>query len=284
MQRTVTDSWEFVITGCGTSHGNPLWGVPEWWSTDPRDRRRRSGAFLRGPQGQILLFDCGPDLAHQMTDPYRDWDGRGYPARCITRCDAVLLSHDHADHCHGINDLRHLNRLMRAGGIPIHGEAGHLASLVAMFPYCFGAGSDTYHMSKPALTTVAMADGATTSIAGLAVTPVAMSHGLAGRTTGWRCGDMAYLTDVKELPATADPLLAGLDLLVLGMLREELHPTHQNWDEAQRVIARLRPRRTVLIHMGPEVRYAEWEGRLPAGVVMAVDGWNTRFGAAACAR
>lgn len=267
-------AWEFTITGCGTSHGNPMWGVPEWWSEDPRDRRRRSGAMLRGPAGEVVLFDCGPDLAHQMTDPYRDWDGRSYPRRCVTRCDAVLLTHVHADHCHGLNDLRHLDRLMRGGAIPILGHEPHLAELRSMFPYCFGAGTDTYHHSRPNLACVPLADGQPVAVAGLPVTAFAMSHGPAGRTTGFRVGRLAYCTDVKELPRDADPLLAGLDLLALGVLRDQPHPTHQSWDEAMAVITRLRPRRTVLMHMGPEVRYAAWEARLPPGVALACDGWT----------
>ncbi len=268
--------WEFTITGCGTSHGSPMWGVPDWWSDDPRDRRRRSGAFLRGPDGQVLLFDCGPDLAHQMTDPYRDWDGHSYPTRSILRCDGVLQTHDHADHCHGINDLRHLNRLMRGDGIDLYGAQEHLAALRAMFPYCFGGGVDTYALSKPALRTVALDDDVSTVIAGLSVTPFAMSHGPAGRTTGFRCGRMAYCTDVKTLPANCDPLLQDLDLLALGVLRDAPHPTHQCWDEAMAVIARLRPRRTVLMHMGPEVRFADWAARLAPDVALAVDGWTTK--------
>ncbi|MEK7412328.1 MAG: MBL fold metallo-hydrolase [Planctomycetota bacterium] len=273
--------WEFTITGCGTSHGNPMWGVPEWWSPDPRDRRRRSGAFLRGPTGQVILFDCGPDLAHQMTDPYRDWDGYSYPTRSINRCDAVLLTHDHADHSHGINDLRHLDRLMHFAkqrlpdGIPIFGHPAHLDPIGLTFPYCFGAGLDTYALSKPALRLVPLQDEQPTVIAGMPVTAVAMEHGPAGRTTGFRCGSMAYLTDLKTLPKAADALLHGLDLLVMSMLRDEPHPTHQNWHEAQAVIRRLRPRWTVLTHMGPEVRYAEWIPRLHHGITMAVDGWTT---------
>jgi phosphoribosyl 1,2-cyclic phosphate phosphodiesterase len=268
-------SWEFTITGCGTSHGSPMWGVPHGWSEDPRDHRRRSGAFLRGPQGQVLLFDCGPDLVHQMTDPYGDWDGRRYPARCVLRCDGVLQTHDHADHCHGINDLRHLNRLMRGSGIPIYGAEEHLNALREMFPYCFGSGHGTYRLSKPALTTMALPDGVATPIAGLDITPFAMSHGPSGRSTGFRCGSMAYCTDVKELPRAADALLQDLDLLALGVLRDELHPTHQNWDEAMAVIARLRPRRTVLMHFGPEVHFAAWEPRQRADLHLAIDGWTT---------
>ena len=272
--------WTFVITGCGTSHGNPPWGEPAWWSNDPRDARRRSGAMLFGPAGEVVLIDTGPDLLHQLRDPYRRWDGITYPVDGVTRCDAVLLTHDHADHSHGINDLRHVNRLMRRAtgrseSLPVCGNAEHLTRLQSMFPYCFGQGEEFYSLASPALVARALPDDGWVEIAGLPVLPFAMSHGPAGRTTGFRIGAMAYLTDLKELPAAADQHLRGLDLLVLDMLRAELHPTHLCWDEAQAVIARLQPRRTVLTHMGHEVRFREWEARLPPTVAMAVDGWRT---------
>jgi len=270
-------AWELVITGCGTSHGNPPWGQPGWWSDDRRDHRRRSGALIRGPAQQCLLIDCGPDLAHQLRDPFRTWDGHSYPVDCITRIDAVLLTHDHADHSHGINDLRHVNRLMAMRTIPIYGNAQHLHDIRAMFPFCFGSGELAYVGYRPTLELVEMVDEQRIFIADLPVTAVAMSHGPAGRTTGFRCGDMAYLTDLKELPASADAVLQGLDLLALDMLREHPHETHLCWGEAQAIIERLRPRRTVLIHMGHEVRFAEWQPRLPAGVVMAVDGLRLPF-------
>lgn len=271
--------WELIITGCGTSHGNPPWGRPDLWSDDPRDQRRRSGAVLRGPAGQVVLIDAGPDLAHQLKDPFRTWDGRSYPADGIVRCDALLLTHDHADHTHGLNDLRHLNRLMGGASIPVHGEAGHLAAVQRMFPYCFGDGGGAYELWRPTLVPRPMADGATIAIAGLPVTPFAMGHGSAGRVTGFRCGGLGYLTDLKTLPSEADPLLQDLDLLAMSMLRDSTHETHQGWDEAQAVLARLRPRRCVLIHMGYEVRWAAWQARLPSGVEMAWDGWRGRFAA-----
>lgn len=271
--------WEFTVTGCGTSHGCPMWGAPALWSSDPRDRRRRSGAFLRGPQGQILLFDCGPDLAHQLTDPYRDWDGVSYPSRCITRCDGVLITHDHADHTHGINDLRHLNRLMRGRSIPLYGHNLHLEALRRMFAYCFADGDDLYAGASPALRCVPLADGQPVEIAGLVVVPFPMSHGTAGRSTGWRCGRLAYCTDIKELPASSERWLSDLDLLVLGVLRDAPHPTHQCWDEALALLARCRPRRALFVHLGPEVRYREWAARAPAGVEIAYDGWTTRVAA-----
>ncbi|MBA3699452.1 MAG: MBL fold metallo-hydrolase [Planctomycetes bacterium] len=276
MRATMGD-WELLITGCGTSHGNPPWGYPQLWSEDPRDLRRRAGAVLSGPDGQVLLIDAGPDLQHQMRDPDRTWDGRSYPARCIVRCDGVLLTHDHADHSHGLNDLRHLNRLMGGTPISIFGAREHLDAVQTMFPFCFGDPDKLYYLGSPALLSVAMTDGALTDVGGLPVIAFPMSHGPAGRTTGFRCGGMAWLTDLKQLPAEADVYLRDLDLLVLDMLREQEHSTHLNWVEAQAIIARLKPRRTVLTHMGYEVKYREWEPRLPPGVVMAYDGYRCRF-------
>ncbi|MFT5684006.1 MAG: phosphoribosyl 1,2-cyclic phosphate phosphodiesterase [Myxococcota bacterium] len=268
--------WELIITGCGTSHGNPAWGYPERWSTDPRDFRRRAGGMLRGPGGEVVLIDIGPDLGAQLTDPYRDWDGRSYPDRCITRTDGVLLTHDHADHCHGINELRHLNRLMDGAGIPIFGLAGHLDGLRSMFGYCFDSGG-AYAQANPALSTVAVTPGEPFEVAGLTVTAITMSHGAAGITAGFRINDVAWLTDLKSIDPAGLPVLEGLDLLVLDMLREAVHPTHLCWTEAEALITRLAPKRTILTHMGHEVRVGEWVERLPDGVTMAVDGMTATF-------
>jgi phosphoribosyl 1,2-cyclic phosphate phosphodiesterase len=274
-------TWELVITGCGTSHGNPPWGWPDLWSSDPRDARRRSGAMLFGPDGQVLLLDASPDLMHQLRDPRRTWDGVGYPSQCVTRCDGLLLTHIHADHCHGVNDLRHLNRLMGGASIPVYAHPDHLDGLMSMFAYCFGGRDEVYHLGSPALMPTPLADGQPSTIAGLEIEMVAMGHGPAGRTSGFRCGSLAYLTDFKTLPPASRARLRGLGLLVLDMLREELHSTHLCWSEAQEVIADLQPERTVLTHMGHEVRYAEWQRRLPPQVEMAYDGWHATFEARA---
>ena len=219
----------------------------------------------------MVLIDLGPDLAAQLRDPRKTWDGIHYPADCITRCDAVLLTHDHADHSHGINELRHLNRLMDGAGIPIYGLPHHLASLQNTFGYCFGGGQ-AYSQANPALICESVEPMVPVEVAGLSVTAVEMSHGPAGTTAGYRINNTAYLTDLKSFPAEADALLSGLDLLVLDMLREAEHPTHLCWKEAEAVIERLQPARTILTHMGHEVRFAEWAAWLPDGVEMAVDG------------
>lgn len=283
-----TDGWRIIITGCGTSHGNPPWGIPRFWSDDPKDLRRRSGAVLLGPEREVLLIDCGPDLMHQLRDPDRTWDGRSYPQRSIDRCDGVLLTHDHADHSHGLNDLRHVNRLMQGvgdrHGIAIHGHRVHLDALHQMFPYCFSGGPGYYPMSNPALSTVPLEHGVPFTVAGLPILPFALDHGPAGLVTGFRCGDLAYLTDLKSMPPGTEEMLRGVDILVLSMLREQLHETHHNWQEAQDVIRRIAPRRTVLTHMGYEVRWAEWQAKLPPGVAMAWDGWESPFAVGSLAR
>ena len=272
-------SWELIITGCGTSHGNPAWGYPEHWSEDPRDHRRRSGAMLKGPHGEVILIDAGPDLMYQLRDPYKEVQDFAYPPDCITRCDAVLLTHDHADHCHGLNDLRHLNRIMRKE-IPIYGHQCHLDAVQQMFPYCFADADAIYTRGSPALQATPIDDGVEHVIAGLPVLQFPLDHGPAGRTSGFRINGMAYLTDLKTLPEESAAYLNGLDLLVLDMLRDTLHPTHLAWSEAQEILERLQPQRCILTHMGHEVIYADWIERLPDNVVMAYDGYHVAFEAA----
>ncbi len=279
---TSQEQWKLVITGCGTSHGSPPWGWREVWSEDPRDFRRRSGAILYGPHGQRILIDTGPDLMYQLRDPYKNWDGNSYPEDCITRCDGVLITHTHADHTHGINELRHLNRLMRTHGkkksITLYGYDKDLAELRTQFAYCFADPDKAYTLGAPVLATQALAEAVPIDIAGLPVCSFAASHGAAGRVSIFRFGkSCGYLTDIKSLPIAVDTHLQHLDVLFINMLREAEHPTHACWAETEAIIKRLQPKQTVLIHMGHEVRYAEWEKRLPDNVQLACDGMGLSF-------
>jgi phosphoribosyl 1,2-cyclic phosphate phosphodiesterase len=166
---------------------------------------------------------------------------------------------------------------MNGASIPVLGHQPHLDALQSMFPYCFGRADDIYRLGSPSLTARAVAFGQAVPIAGVAVLPIALDHGPGGQTTGFRCGGMAYLTDLKSLPSASRAMLRGLDLLALDMLREEPHPTHLCWAEAEEVIADLKPRRTVLTHLGHEVRYAQWRDRLPPTIELAHDGWHADF-------
>ena len=223
------------------SHGNPAWGYPEYWSTDPKDNRRRAGGALMGPDGEVILIDCGPDLVHQMRDPFRDWDGLSYPERCITRCDGVLLTHAHADHCHGLNDLRHFNRLM-GRDITLYGNDQHLAELRTMFAYSFGSGDVAYQVANPMLHTQALEIGERIEVAGLQVTPFELNHGPPGLVYAWKLGHNAsYITDAKSVPQETRVTLRDLDLLVVNMLQEKSHVTHMNWEECQELLTILSP-------------------------------------------
>ena len=262
------DQWQLVITGCGTSHGNPIIGLPDRWSDDPRDQRRRTAAILQRGE-QSILIDCGPDLLAQLRDPYCSWDGLSYPQYAITSTMAVLMTHEHADHSHGINDLRLLNRLQKKT-VPIYADHVHADKLLTQFAYCFAG--DATGAWRPGLEARPFSVGDQLLIDGWPIQTMPLQHGPAGPVTGFRFGDLAYLTDVKTILPDAWQYLDGLDTLVLGVLREEPHATHMHVAEALEVVQRLRPRRCVFTHLGLEVRYADLASRLPVGVEPAFDG------------
>ena len=271
------ENWNLVITGCGTSHGNPAWGYPEHWSTDPKDNRRRAGGLIQGPDGQVILIDCGPDFMHQMRNPWCDWDGLSYPTRCITRCDGLLLTHAHADHSHGLNDLRHLNRLM-GKDITVYGLEAHLNELRETFSYSFGATNAYYSVGNPLLRSHPLPEGEAIEVAGLEVTPWLVDHGPAGMIYAYKLGkNVGYITDAKRVPAPTRDAMRHLDLLVVNMLQEKEHVTHMNWQECRELLDDLQPKRAVLTHMGYSVRWADWQERLPDHVDMAYDGWEASF-------
>jgi len=249
-----------IFLGTGTSFGVPQIGCRcrTCTSADPRDRRTRTAALIE-TQGKRLLIDTPPELRLQLV------------AAGVDHVDAVLFTHAHADHVHGIDDLRALS--VRQGAmLPAYGSRATMAELVAKFPYIFDpsivvpAGT-----SKPELKAHVLEAGRTTSIAGVPVLPLALPHG-DHAVFGYRIGAAAYLTDVKTIPDDVGSALAGLDVLVLNALLSRPHPLHLSVPEAVAAAQRVGARRTFFTHLTHENTHAALAAQLPPGIAPAYDG------------
>jgi phosphoribosyl 1,2-cyclic phosphate phosphodiesterase len=246
---------ELTFLGTGTSMGVPVIGCDcgVCTSPDPRNRRMRTAALLRGG-GKQLLIDAGPDFRAQML------------AHGVRHLDALLLTHAHFDHVAGIDDLRPLN--MRAGTpMPVYGSAATLHAVRERFAYAFAASSEG--STRPALELRPL-DGPF-ELGELAVMPLEVLHG-SWAITGYRIGALGYVTDASVVPPETMERLGGLDVLVLNALRHEPHPTHLSVRQALGVIEALRPRRALLVHMTHDIDHASVSADLPAGVELAYDG------------
>ncbi|WP_372423241.1 MBL fold metallo-hydrolase [Salinarimonas chemoclinalis] len=254
-----------TILGCGSSGGVPRpgsgWG--ECDPAEPRNRRRRCALHVarRGAGGVTsVLVDTGPDLRLQLIDHE------------IRHLDGVLYTHDHADHTHGIDDLRPLVIHMRRR-IPVWCDDATSASLRARFGYCFATpdGSDyppileerRIHDLEPI---VVEGDGGP-----IEARPFRLRHGPQD-ALGFRFGDLAYAPDVSSMPPEAEAMLEGLDTLVIDALRETPHPSHYSLSDALALIARVKPRRAVLTNLHTDLDYRALAARLPDGVEPAYDG------------
>jgi phosphoribosyl 1,2-cyclic phosphate phosphodiesterase len=246
-----------TILGCGASTGVPAIG-PNWGECDPSDarNRRRRASVLVETGGRAILIDTSPDLREQLID-----------AR-VTRVDAVLMTHAHADHLHGIDDIRQLNRLMDAA-IPLWADAKTLAEIRRRFGYVLEPPPEPGHFYKPTL--VPNEITGPFAVRGVPVTPFAQNHGFS-TTLGFRIGPMAYSTDVTELDEAAFAAIAGVELWIVDCMRRAPHPTHSHLDKTLGWIERVRPRRAVLTHMDQSLDYAALSAELPAGVEPGCDG------------
>lgn len=246
-----------TILGCGTSTGVPVIGCDcaVCRSDDPRNRRLRCSVVV--DVGDVrLLVDTGPDLRAQAL------------RAGIKTVDAVLFTHSHADHLHGIDEVRTFN-IHRQSPIPAFADRTTLQHLDARFAYTLHGTRPMRGWWRPALIPH-LVDGPFHA-AGVAITPVPQRHG-HGDSLGFRIGDVAYSPDVDVLPDASLELLRDLDLWIVDALRDRPHPSHAHLERTLGWIEALRPRRAVLTHMSHEVDYASWAAKLPAGVVPAHDG------------
>lgn len=249
-----------TFLGTGTSFGVPQIGCDcaVCRSEDPRDRRTRSGALLETDSGTILL-DTPPELRLQLL------------AAGVAKVDAVLYTHEHADHINGIDDLR-IFSVRRRDPLPIYGPQETLDRLRNSFNYIFDDAVRPYEgTSKPRLTMHAVQPGRPLRVAGVETLPLAFEHGHL-RVFGYRFGPLAYITDVKAIPDAERERLQGLDVLVLNALWWRPHPTHLSIGEAVQTAIDLGARRTYLTHLTHETGHQALAADLPAGVFPAYDG------------
>lgn len=246
---------QVTILGSGTSTGVPAIGCrcPVCTSGDPKNRRSRASIFIRrGETG--LLIDTSTDLRLQAM------------THGVDRVDAVLYTHAHADHVHGIDELRSFNWLQQ-GPIPCYGNRATIAQLKARFGYVFSNGAGPGY--KPQLIPHEL-DGAR-EIGGVLVEPIDIVHG-EDRIYGYRIGAMAYVTDCSAIPDASRARLRGLDLLIVSAIRYDAHPTHFTLAQALAAVEDLKPRRAVLTHLSHVFDYETVNRELPAGVELAYDG------------
>jgi phosphoribosyl 1,2-cyclic phosphate phosphodiesterase len=263
-------SYRFTILGCGSSGGVPRVGN-DWGRcdpTNPKNRRRRCAGLIErlGPKGVTrVLIDTGPDLREQLLSVGLCW------------LDAVLYTHDHADHTHGIDDLRTLSYSMKRR-IPVWFDAATRASLVSRFGYCFATPPGGSY--PPILAANDIRPPSPISIDGaggtIEVVPVVQDHADV-QSLGFRIRNLAYSPDVSGLPADSVAQLEGLDVWVVDALRYQPHPSHFTVKQALAWTDRLQVKRAILTHLTADLDYWALRRDLPPYAEPAYDGLAVEF-------
>ncbi|WP_047258643.1 MBL fold metallo-hydrolase [Chromobacterium subtsugae] len=251
---------EVTILGCGSSSGTPAIGCrcATCLSGEPRNRRTRASAYVRvGELG--FLIDTGPDLRQQAL------------REGLSRLDAVLYTHPHADHLNGIDDLRAFCYL-KQGPISLYGNDFTMSNIRERFGYALQAPSKMW--DKPVLLPETV--HGPFEHQGVKLTPIPLRHG-SWPCLGWRIGNMAWLTDLSDIPESSLPLLQGLELLFLDCLNHDPYPSHLGVGQAFDWAARIGARRTVLIHMTHRLEYHGLGALCPPGVEVGFDGWQAKL-------
>jgi len=256
----------FTLLGCGSSPGTPRLGN-DWGACDPnepRNRRRRTALLIERILGEgartVVVVDTGPDFREQMLDAGIGW------------ADGIVYTHEHADHVHGIDDLRgfHLNRRRL---VDVYADAPTMARLQDGFGYCFAPPPGS--MYRPMLAAHLIAPGEPFAIDGpggpITLLPFRQVHGNI-ESLGFRIGGFAYSSDINRLPEESASLLAGIDTWVVDALRYTAHPSHFTVDEAMEWARRLGVRRTIFTHMHIDLDYRTLERTLPQGFEPGHDG------------
>ena len=247
-----------TVLGCGTSQGVPRvggklnngWGLCD--PTNPKNRRRRVSIMVESDDSRLII-DTGPDLREQCL------------SAGIVELDGVLYTHDHADHTHGIDDLRAIAQNMNQK-VTVYGNKPTLEVLRHRFGYIF--------KSKPGYPSICIdheIDLTPCKIGDIPVQAIELIHGGA-LTYGYRMGKMCYCTDFNNIPPSSDKYLYDLDVWIVDCLREEPHPTHCHLEQTLEYIKKYKPKHAILTHMTAELDYQSLKKKLPNGVEPAYDG------------
>jgi phosphoribosyl 1,2-cyclic phosphate phosphodiesterase len=258
-------SLTITILGCGSSGGVPRpavgWGVCD--PNNPKNRRRRTSLLVErrdGPGVTRVLIDTSPDLREQLLDADVDW------------LDGVFYTHDHADHCHGIDDLRG-PVLLKHRRIDVYLDGVTSQLLRGKFDYCFASPPGSEY--PPLLNEHRLVVGRKVTINGeggpIPVLPYLQEHG-GIPSIGFRFGGLAYCCDLSDLPEPSVHALAGLEVLIIDALRYKPHPSHLSVSEALQWIDRLEPKHAVLTNLHTDLDYDDLRGKLPGHVEPAYDG------------
>ena len=259
-----------TILGCGSSGGVPRvgqgWGACD--PAEPRNERQRCSILVeRVSEGGTtrVLVDMSPDLRRQLL------------ASGIRSLDAIVLTHPHADHVHGIDDVRPLV-LGAKKRIAVYMDDATSSDVTQKFGYVFRTPPGSSY--PPLLDEHRIVAGEAQSFAGaggtIPITPFRLEHGEID-ALGLRIGDVAYTPDLNRIPPESEPFLEGLDLWIVDALRYKPHPSHFSLDEALAAIARFRPKRAVLTNLHNDLDYATLRAALPDGIVPAYDGMALPF-------
>ena len=245
-----------VVLGCGTSHGVPMIGCTcaVCTSSDPKNKRTRSGIVIQSSDSAVLV-DAPPELRLQLV------------REKISAIDAVVLTHSHADHIMGLDDVRRINELTRRP-MPVYARPSVLADIRRVFDYAFvppeqdAGGLPSYELLDA---------GDRLQIGDMSIELFDVLHGrlpVLAVKVNW----FAYLTDVSEIPAQAREKLKGLQTLILDATRIAPHPSHLHLDQAVELAQALKPERTYLTHLAHDYDYESTNRRLPKGIELSYDG------------
>lgn len=244
-----------VVLGCGTSNGVPVIGCSceVCRSQHPKNRRSRASLLIEGDQGETIVIDTATEFRLQAL------------REGVDHVDAVFYTHSHADHIHGIDDLRPLSH---HGPIPAYGSRSTLEEITTRFSYIFS--SPGRRGGKPQIEP-RLLEGEAVQVGSVSLLPVPLLHGEMP-IFGFRVGGLAYLTDCSAIPEEGYALLAGVELLIIDALRYRPHPTHFHLEAALEAVRRIGSRRSYITHMCHKLDYAQLLEELPPGVAPAYDG------------